>query len=74
MILKYIMNVNCGTNYKKEPEDVKKNEKNPAARTGFFFFVSYKVTWSRCQISSTYCLMVRSEVNLPEQATFIIAM
>ena len=38
MILKYIMNVNCGTNYKKEPENVKKNEKNPAARTGFFFF------------------------------------
>ena len=31
-------------------------------------------TLSRCQISSTYSLIVRSEENLPLQAVFIIAM
>ena len=35
---------------------------------------SYSVTLSRCQISSTYCWIVLSEVNLPEQATFKIAL
>lgn len=28
---------------------------------------------SKCQISSTYCWIVRSEVNFPERATFKIA-
>ena len=35
---------------------------------------AYSVTLSRCQISSTYCCMVLSEVNLPEHATLRIAL
>lgn len=34
---------------------------------------TFTVTLSRCQISSTYCWMVRSEVNLPDLATFSMA-
>ena len=101
------MNVNCRTNYKKCPKDVKNNNKNRAGHASEpgsdkrtepdsrsvsgtdkrtvpdsrsvsgsaidSFMIFYSVTWSRCQISSTYCLMVLSDVNLPEQATFIIA-
>jgi len=33
----------------------------------------FPLTESRCQISSTYCLIVRSDENLPEQAVFIMA-
>ena len=33
----------------------------------------FPFTESRCQMSSTYCLIVRSEENLPAHAVFIIA-
>lgn len=39
----------------------------------FYSLLLYSVTLSRCQISSTYCWMVRSEVNFPLHAVFSIA-
>ena len=75
--------------YQKPGNTMHQYKKNPTIKSDSFFFYNlnfrikfdnsfieknYNVTWSSFQISSTYSLMVLSDVNLPEQATFIIAM